>query len=365
MDNGAGQANTMRAVRFYGDHDVRVESVAVPRPRPGEALIRVLRSAVCGTDASEWKAGPRMFPITQPHPVTQHHGPMTLGHEFIGEIVELSGSGSGEVAVGDLVASGAGVSCGACPRCQEGRTNLCAQYWTLGLSIDGGLAEYVAAPVTTLVRIPDGLELDHAVLAQPLAVGLHAARRSRARPGDRVLLIGAGAIGTFTLAGLRALAEVEVTVVDFPGAKLDRARRLGAQATVAVEELAMLPPGADLVIEATGAPGQLDQAISLVRDGGTILQVGLPGARQEVDVHQLVLREIDLTTTLAHVCGEDLAAALKILATTNLGAELLDSVHPLEQVATELDRLARGQVDGKIVFDPTVQPTARPSTTTP
>jgi (R,R)-butanediol dehydrogenase / meso-butanediol dehydrogenase / diacetyl reductase len=348
----AERPTRMRAARFYGDHDVRIEDVEVPAPRSGEVLLRVLRSGICGTDATEWKAGPKMFPVATAHPVTGHLGPMVPGHEFVGEIVD-AGDTTG-FAVGAIVASGAGVSCGECDRCTEGRTNLCARYWTLGLSTDGGLAEYVAAPVSTLVAVPDGLDLDIAALAQPLAVGLHAARRSGVVDGDRVVIIGAGAIGTFTLAGLDALVDADITVVDLPGPKLDRALRLGAHTAVEADRIGDIPPGADVVIEASGAPGQLDRAIALVRDGGRILQVGLPATRQETDIHRLVLREIDVTTTLAHVCGEDLAPALDILATTGLGAELLDSVHPLDDLPAELDRLARGQVDGKVVFDPTV-----------
>lgn len=341
----------MRAARFYGDHDVRIEDVDVPVLRSGEVLLRVLRSGICGTDATEWKAGPKMFPVTSAHPVTGHQGPMIPGHEFVGVIVD-TGDTTG-FGVGLIVASGAGVSCGECDRCREGRTNLCARYWTLGLSTDGGLAEYVAVPASILVAVPEGLDLDIAALAQPLAVGLHAARRSGVVDGNRVVIIGAGAIGTFTLAGLDALVDAHITVVDLPGPKLERALRLGADAAVEAEQIGDIAPGADVVIEASGAPGQLDRAIALVRDGGRILQVGLPSTRQEADIHRLVLREIDVTTTLAHVCGEDLGPALEILATTGLGAELLDSVHTLDELPTELDRLARGQVDGKVVFDPT------------
>lgn len=347
--SGAERPDRMRVARFYGDHDVRIEEAEVPTPRSGEVLLRVLRSGICGTDATEWKAGPKMFPVAKAHPVTGHQGPLVPGHEFVGEVVD-AGDTEG-FPVGSIVASGAGVSCGECDRCREGRTNLCARYWTLGLSADGGLAEYVAVPVTTLVPVPEGLDLDIAALAQPLAVGLHAARRSGVRDGDRVVIIGAGAIGTFTLAGLSSLVDADITVVDLPGAKLQRALRLGARAAVEADRIAEIPPGVDVVIEASGAPGQLDRAIALVRDGGRILQVGLPSTRQDADVHQLVLREIDVATTLAHVCGEDLAPALEILRTSDLGAQLLDSVHPLEDLPGELDRLARGQVDGKVVFD--------------
>ena len=346
----------MRAAVYHGARDVRVERRPRPRPGPGEVLLRVLRSGMCGTDATEWAAGPRTFPVARRHPVTGHQGPMVLGHEFVGEVAE-PGDGA-RTPVGAVVASGAGVSCGRCDRCRQGRTNLCRSYYTLGLNTAGGMAEFVAVPESTLVPVPAGLPLDAAGLAQPLAVGLHAARRSGAADGDRVVLIGAGAIGTLVLAALRHLADVDLTVVDFPGSRLERAARLGATRVVpagAGVAAAVGAPGADVVIEASGAPGQLDAAIALARPGGTVLQVGIPAAPQEIDVHSLVMRETSIRTTLAHVCGEDLAPALDLLAGTSLAAELLDGVHPLGAVAEQLDRLSSGRLDGKVLIDPSLE----------
>jgi (R,R)-butanediol dehydrogenase/meso-butanediol dehydrogenase/diacetyl reductase len=350
----------MRAAVYHGAHDVRIEELPRPRPAAGEVLLRVLRSGMCGTDATEWKAGPRTFPVTYEHPVTGHHGPMVPGHEFIGEVVE-PGAGAATPA-GTVVATGAGVSCGQCDRCRQRRTNLCRSYYTLGLNTAGGMAEFVAVPESTLMAVPAGLSVDAAALAQPLAVGLHAARRSGAGDGDRVVLIGAGAIGTFVLTGLRHLADVDLTVLDFPGPRLERAARLGATRIVAAgpgvadrTREVVGGPGADVVIEASGAPGQLDTAIGLTRPGGTVLQVGIPAGAQEIDVHTLVFREIGIRTTLAHVCGEDLAPALEILAGTPLARELLEGVHPLGALADQLERLASGRLDGKVLFDPSLE----------
>lgn len=350
----------MRAAVYYGDHDVRIEELPVPIPQVGEVLLRVVRSGMCGTDATEWKSGPKTFPVLHRHPVTGHHGPLVFGHEFVGEVID-HGEGA-TTPTGRLVASGAGVSCGRCDRCVQGRTNLCLRYYTLGLNTAGGMAEFVAVPESTLVPVPQGLSVDAAGLAQPLAVGLHGARRAGARDGDQVVLIGAGAIGSFLLTGLRSIADVEVTVVDFPGPRLERATRLGAtyvvaageEAAAAVHEL-VGPRGADVVIEASGAHGQLDQALRLTRPGGTVLQVGLPAARQDIDAWSLVMREITLRSTLAHICREDLGPALDLLADTPLADELLEAVHPLEAVAAQLQRLAGGQLDGKILIDPTMK----------
>lgn len=350
----------MIAAVYYSSGDVRVENLEIPVAGPGEVLLKVLRSGICGTDASEYKSGPKIFPTQAPHPNSGHLGPMVIGHEFIGEITgyvdEVTGFKSG-----DIVASGAGISCGNCRRCRQGRTNLCDQYVTLGLNRNGGLAEYVTAPVSTLVKVPKGISLDAAGIAQPLAVGLHAARRAGVVDGDKVLLIGSGAIGTFVLAGLKHLFDAQVTVLDFGGARLERAARLGADQIVEVgpEAGAQIKEifgsaGIDVVIEASGAPGQLQFAIELVKRGGKILQVGLPSARQEIDVHKLVMSEIDINTTLAHVCGEDLAPALEILASTNLAEELVEGVYPLSEISTQLELLGSGKVQGKVLFDPSL-----------
>jgi (R,R)-butanediol dehydrogenase/meso-butanediol dehydrogenase/diacetyl reductase len=350
----------MKAAVYHSAGDVRIEERDVPTPSAGEALLKVLRSGMCGTDASEYKSGPKIFATQTKHPVSGHHGPMILGHEFIGEIVGDVDTASG-FTTGDVVASGAGISCGTCKRCTELRTNLCEKYVTLGLNRDGGMAEYVAVPTSTLVKIPAGLSLDAAGIAQPLAVGLHAARRAGVRDGDRVLLIGAGAIGTFVLAGLKNLFTAEVTVLDFGGSRLERAARLGADHTVEVGENAEADvrkifgdAGIDVIIEASGAPGQLQFAIGLVKRGGNILQVGLPSTKQEIDVHKIVMSEINIQTTLAHVCDQDLGPALKILGATTLAAELIEGVYPLSEISTQLELLGAGQIQGKVLFDPSL-----------
>jgi (R,R)-butanediol dehydrogenase/meso-butanediol dehydrogenase/diacetyl reductase len=350
----------MKAAVYHAAGDVRIEERDVPTAVAGEALIKVLRSGMCGTDASEYKSGPKIFATQTKHPMSGHHGPMILGHEFIGEIVGDVDSASG-FTTGDLVASGAGISCGTCKRCLEMRTNLCEKYVTLGLNRDGGMAEYVAVPTSTLVKVPAGLSVDAAGIAQPLAVGLHAARRAGVRDGDKVLLIGAGAIGTFVLAGLKSLYNAEVTVLDFGGSRLERAARLGADHTVDVGDNAEADirkifgdSGIDVIIEASGAPGQLQFAIGLVRQGGNILQVGLPSTRQEIDVHRIVMNEINIETTLAHVCDQDLGPALQILGTTALAEELIEGVYPLSEITTQLERLGAGKIQGKVLFDPSL-----------
>ncbi|MFD6224145.1 zinc-dependent alcohol dehydrogenase [Nocardia asteroides] len=353
--------STMRAAVYHGPRDIRLEDVAVPVPAPGEVLVRVSRSGICGTDAAEWTTGPKTFPVHHRHPHSGHLGPIIPGHEFVGEVVEAE-PGSGFHA-GTRVASGAGIWCGECRRCAAGRTNKCVRYRTLGLNVHGGMAEYVAVPTRTLQPLPTGLTDDHAALAQPLAVGIHAARRAGARDGDRIVIVGAGAIGSFVLAGLRHLGDYDITVVDIAAARLARAERLGADRTLlATPSLADAVTGAldghrpEIVIEASGAPGQLAMALELVADGGRVEAVGIPSRPPELDLHSMIFRELTLETTLAHVCDTDLPAALRTLSENPvLGTEFAEKPIGLTQLTAALDRLAEGRVEGKVLIDPGVR----------
>lgn len=343
---------TMRAARYYGSRDIRIEDIPVPQPAADEALVKVLRSGLCGTDVTEWTSGPIMIPLHKQHPHSGHVGPMTPGHEIFGEVVTAP-EGSG-LKPGDLVASGAQIACGECKTCRAGRPNVCAKLHTLGLQRDGGHAEFVAAPVKFLVKAPEGIDIDAAGLTQPLAVGLHAVRRAGVVPGDHVLVTGAGAIGTFVLAALRHLVpDTHIVVADVDPVKLERALRLGANETVnfaAGEEPTAV--AADVVIECAGAPGLLAKTFGWTRTGGRVLAVGMSAKPQEIDPHDFVLREITIEATNALITHEDIPVALEILATTNLAEEMLDSVRSLSELTEALDAMAAGQVQGKILIDP-------------
>ncbi|KRF37268.1 zinc-dependent alcohol dehydrogenase [Nocardioides sp. Soil805] len=347
----------MRAGVLHEPGDLRVEDRPDPRPGPGEIVIEVAYNGLCGTDVTEYTKGPMMVPLHTRHPGSGHLGPTVLGHEFVGTV--LDAAPDVRHLVGRRVACGAGVSCGECAWCRRGRTNLCARYYTLGLSADGGLATYVAAPAACCVEIPDDCTLDSAALAQPLAVGVHAVRRSGVRPGDSVVLLGAGAIGSFVCAGLEG-HDGPVLAVDVDAGRLEVARVLGATDTALVSPAAgpddvrdLVPDGADVVFETSGVPGAVERAFALTARGGTVLLVGLNSAPTTLTLAPVVLREVDVRTTVAHVCGDDLPAALDILTRRDLGAPLVDRVVRLEDVVAEgLRPLADGALTGKVLVDP-------------
>jgi threonine dehydrogenase-like Zn-dependent dehydrogenase len=339
----------VRAAVFHGPGDVRIEPVAEPpAPGPGELLIKVAKAALCGTDSAEWAHGPL---LAQP--------PVVLGHEFTGEVV-AAGPGAARFPAGARVVSGAGISCGTCAWCAAGRTNLCASYQTLGLHRDGGLAEFVLSPASICQEVPAGLDDISAAMAQPLAVALHAARRGRAAPGRAVAVIGAGGIGAFIVAAAASLGADPLIAIDVAGGRLRTAAALGAAVTVnaghqdaaAAVLAATGQQGAHVVIEASGAPDSPAAALRMVRRGGDVVIVGLQPSPVGMDLFSVAVREVDVHGTLAHVCGEDLAEAVTLLATTQLAATVLGDVIPMtDLVAGGLRPLAERTARGKIVVD--------------
>jgi (R,R)-butanediol dehydrogenase/meso-butanediol dehydrogenase/diacetyl reductase len=339
----------VRAAVFHAPGDVRIESVADPAPPgPGELLIRVSKAALCGTDSAEWAHGPL---LARP--------PVVLGHEFTGQVV-TAGAGVSGFAAGARVVSGAGISCGGCAWCTAGRTNLCASYQTLGLHRDGGLAEFVLSPAAICRAVPDALDDVGAAMAQPLAVALHAARRGKVGPGRSCVVIGAGGIGSLVIAAAASLGANPLVAVDVDDGRLATATALGATATVhsgrqdALESVrdAVGGDGAEVVIEASGAPASPAAALSMVRRGGDIVLVGLQAAPRPADLFSLSVREIAVHGTLAHVCGEDLSEAVAVLAGTGLAKTVLGDVIALDDlVEGGLRPLAERKARGKIVVD--------------
>lgn len=339
----------MKAAVYHGPGDIRIESVAEPGDaRDGDLVIEVARAAICGTDSSEFVHGPL---LARP--------PVVLGHEFVGRVVDV-GPGADAFAIGDRVVSGAGISCGECDWCRTGRTNLCAEYRTIGLHVDGGLAEYVRSPGFVCRQVPDRVSDDAAALAQPLAVALHAVRRSDLQSGQACAVIGVGGIGAFIVAAAASRGASPLIALDIDDARLETARALGAHVAVNVREHSLADAileqtageGAHVVIEASGAPAGPAAALAGARRGGRVLIVGLQAAPRELDLFSCTVREVDLVTTLAHVCDVDLPDALELLASSRVAEVVIDRVIVLDELVEDGIRpLAEGSARGKIVVE--------------
>ena len=340
----------MKAAVYRGPRDLRIERVPEPEdPTGNDLVIRVTRAAICGTDSSEWAHGPL---LAKP--------PVILGHEFVG-VVEATGPDVRDLSIGDRVVSGSGISCGHCEWCQAGRSNLCSEYRTIGLHVDGALAEYVRSPAGICLPVPSSLADDAAAIAQPLAVALHAVRRSGLRHGQSCAVIGVGGIGAFIIAAAAAVGAAPLVAIDIDEERLSTARALGATASAdargrkledVVHEV-VGADGADVVIESSGHASAPASAIRAAKRGGRVLIVGLQSAPRELDLLSLAVREIEISTTLAHVCDVDLPEALRLLASSELAKIVTDRVIALDDLLEHgITPLASGTAKGKIVVAP-------------
>lgn len=248
-----------------------IERRPVPTPGPGEVLLRVRRVGVCGTDM-------HIFRGTQPY----LSYPRVMGHELAGEVVEAPESSGLEA--GDPVYVMPYLSCGTCAACRKGRPNACMSIQVLGVHRDGAMAEYLTVPVA-FVRKVEGIDLDAAAMIEFLAIGAHAVRRAGVRPGQSVLVVGAGPIGIAAALFARLNGGI-VTAMD---ARTDRLAFVqdvvGVKHAVAAGEgaattLSALTGGDfyDVVFDATGNPSAMEAGFAWVAHGGTYVLISIVDA---------------------------------------------------------------------------------------
>jgi L-iditol 2-dehydrogenase len=315
---------------------VELREVERPRPRADEVVIDVAGASICGSDLH----------IVEWHPMAQWTVlPVILGHEFAGTISEV-GADVADYRPGDAVFVESVIWCGTCPRCREGKTNVCDNRRLFGLHVPGGLAQSVAAPKRLLHRLPAGLPTEHAALAEPTTVALHAVLLQPPKPGDLVLVTGPGPIGLLSGRIARAFgAHVLIS-----GTPADAARRLPAARELGLEPLdpsrplqESLPSEVDLVLESSGAGAALDAALRAVKRGGGITLIGMPNGNVSLDLAQALRGEIALRSSY---CGtwHDFDRALALIADGTVPAEVLLSDYPLDKALQAIEDAAAQRV---------------------
>lgn len=321
--------STVAAV-LHEPGDLRIETIDVREPGPGEVRIRVGVCGVCGSDATEYG---RSLVLAEP--------PVALGHEFAGTI-ESVGEGVEGLEVGATVVCGAGISCGECKPCRAGRTNLCRSYKTLGFAFDGGLAGYVIAPADIVLDVSDtGLAMDTLGLAQPMAIAVHTVRRSGLKAGDDAVIVGIGGIGVFiTVAAVATGARV--LVVDLNEERLELARALGASATLVagttplVEAIDELGFDVDVFFEVSGSRPGLQSVLEASKPGVTIVPVGIQRGEPELPLGTWTLREMKVVGTVAHVFKTDFPDAIKLLQSRPDWSDIAPEAFPLDRLVPDV-----------------------------
>ena len=334
-------AVTMRSVLLRGPHQMSLEEVPRPAPRADQVLVRVRYSACCATDFN-------LIDGTMPE---QAKYPIILGHEWSGEVVEAPLQHAD--LVGRRVVADNLVSCGACPACVGGRPNLCRRMDELGFSLNGAHAEYLVTLARSIRVLPPSLSLKAAALAEPVGVALYGAKRARVGLGDRVLVLGAGPIGLFTMQVCRAAGAAEVWQADLRPERLDLAQRLGATGildlskTPLAEALGDAKIEPDVVMECTGNPTAFAQAIKVVRPGGRVGILGYYADKPaEIRPSDIMMRDLEVLGSVCPTGTWDAAIALIADGRVNTEA-VITHTFPLERFA-EAYETARGGRGGAI-----------------
>jgi len=300
----------MRVAMYYNNHDVRLEEMPVPEIGPGELLLKVEASGLCGSDVMEWYRIQR--------------APMVLGHEVSGEVVQV-GAGVDRYKEGDRMVVTHHVPCNACHWCLNNRHTACDTLHQTNFD-PGGFSEYLRIPQINVDRgvfpIPDHVPYEEASITEPLACVYRGQKRANLQPGQNVLVLGSGLAGLLHINLARALGAGRIIATDMVDYRLQAARRLGADTAFPATEdvparLREANEGrlADLVIVCTGALPALNQALQSVERGGTVLFFAPtePGVSLPVSINDVFFRnDVTLTTTYAGAPA-DLATALEMI----------------------------------------------------
>ncbi|OPF81778.1 2,3-butanediol dehydrogenase [Streptomyces antioxidans] len=298
----------MRAARFHGRGDIRIEEIPEPAVRPGTVKIKVDWCGICGTDLHEYLDGPIFCPAPgEPHPMTGETSPVVLGHEFAGTVAELADD-VGDLSVGERVTAEPRLVCRSCPPCLAGHHNSCDRAATIGLAGGGGgLAEYIVVD-RELVFPLGGVTTEAGALIEPLAVAHHAVGRAELAPGASAAVFGAGPIGLLIVTVLRATGAGHISVVEPSAGRRRRALAAGADAVIdplaetADERIRELTggAGADVAFECAGVDSVLAACVASVKARGTVVNVAIWSRPATLDMIPLVLKEVRLVGTICY-----------------------------------------------------------------
>lgn len=340
---------SMQAALFYEPNVVRYETTPVPTLQPGEILIQVDTALTCGTDIKCYRRG---------HPVLLKTFPSPFGHEFAGTIVQIcpeSDDSESRFQIGDRVVAANSAPCYQCYLCRKGQYNLCEELDLL----NGAYADYIRIPARIAKynthRIPDHIPFEVAAFAEPLSVCLHGVDQARVSPGDRVAVMGLGPIGQLIVRACK-WKGAHVTALARTPHKLQTAQDFGMADQIANlkdyesadqlrNELTQEGRGFDIVIEAIGRPETWEQAIALVRKGGTVnLFGGCPGDSSiSLSTRRLHYDEIKLVSSFHHT-PYHFKKALDLLTTLEIDPRpLITDVLPMARFEAALQQVEAGE----------------------
>lgn len=333
--------------------ELELTEMPVPEFGPDEVLVRVAACGICGSDVHglDGSSGRRIPPLV-------------MGHEAAG-VVAATGSQVRGVREGDRITFDSTVWCGTCFYCRRGEVNLCDNRQVLGVSCGdyrrhGAFAEYVVVPERIVARLPDNLSYEEAAMIEPVSVAVHAVNLTPVRLGDTAVVVGTGMIGLLVVQALRLAGCGQIIAVDVDAARLELARRFGADELVNAREADPVATvagltsgrGADVAVEAVGATEPVATAVASLRKGGALTLVGNVTPKIELALQAVVTRQLRLTGSCAS-CGE-YPAVIELVARGAIRVrELISATAPLAEGPVWFARLYRREPNlMKVILKP-------------
>ncbi|MDO5641982.1 MAG: alcohol dehydrogenase catalytic domain-containing protein [Paracoccus sp. (in: a-proteobacteria)] len=321
----------MRAVRLHGVRDLRLEEIPKPPPPgPGEVTLRVGMAGICGSDLHNYATGAWIS-----------RTPSVAGHELTGMVTAL-GAGVRHVRARQRVIVDSRHGCGTCPACTEGNPHVCAHLGFLGEVIDGGFAQFVNLPARNVLPAPEGVPDRHLVLAEPLAVALHALGLLAAPAGARIIITGCGPIGAFS-ALLATVQGHPVTVIDRNATRAALVAKATGAEIVALDDLGALR--FRHALDTTGSAPVIRALLARIAGASRLALVGIAAPAEIIDPVYLVEHEIALLG--CHAFADELPRIAGMLA--GLGPQLdrlVATPIPLAEVPAAYEALLAGRAKG-------------------
>jgi 2-desacetyl-2-hydroxyethyl bacteriochlorophyllide A dehydrogenase len=321
----------MRAAVIKESHEVEVITVEDPVPGRRDVVVEVAACGICGTDLHilEGEFAPSL--------------PIVPGHEFTGVVV-ATGSDVDEITSGQRVAVDPSLYCFECHYCKIGHNNLCERWNAIGVSVPGGAAQFAVAPAANCVRLPDDISLEDAALIEPLSCAIRGYDVLTSQLGAHVLIYGSGTMGLMMLQLAKRTGAASVDVLDINPERLITAAALGCSSTAASADELDRPRGWELVIDATGAGGAIQDGLSRVAPAGTFLQFGVASydTRVTIEPYRIYNKEITITGSMAVLHSFERAAELFAAGVLDPDVFISDRL-PLEDYAEALARFKRGE----------------------
>lgn len=341
----------MKALVMRRAGEMTVDEVPEPEPADDELIIETLLAGICGSDIHGFLGHSER---------RTRNLPLVMGHEIVGRVVSRGGGVTGGPAVGDRVVVQPMITCNFCETCRSGHANVCPNMQIVGIEKPGGFAERVAVPARLAFPVPSSLTNEQAVMAEPLAIGVHLYRAYATTLLRNVLILGAGSQGLLALQLARVMGIPQIMASDAVGARLMIARQLGATHVFHAidEDVAGVVKdltngvGVELAVETAGAGAARQSGLSALARGGTFAIVGLGQSHTSINFLDLVSQEKSIRGVYCY-SDDDFARAIEILTTQQIEVEPMIHTVPLEDGPATFAAIVNGTEESvKVLLNP-------------